>query len=354
MSDGIVHIHLDLLDDHPKNAAFGLDEEGLGELVASVADCGVLQPLLVRPKGNRYEIVSGHRRKRAARMAGLDTVPCRFLPDGVDDVVALVVTNFHRRDTPMARARAVRELKERLGIRRGGSRQAGANGNGCRLVELLNQPERTLRLYDKLNDLIPELQDCVERGVFGVKAGAQLASLPPQIQKALHAVLGDDIGDIHPEEVRRLREQSDRGYLVLEVLQQKLKELESELEARRQKDGQISDLEKRLAVLRAKKKELERDVIDRENAVRAIRERSQKSGAALYNLVERLARPIAAARPEIETLLERPLDAATASHILKWAQTMREVGTMLERAAGAACSAQDQKRKEPQLNAIQH
>ncbi len=52
MSDSTrtVFIRLDLLDDHPKNTAFGLDEEGLGELAASIADCGILQPLLVRPK----------------------------------------------------------------------------------------------------------------------------------------------------------------------------------------------------------------------------------------------------------------------------------------------------------------
>lgn len=91
------------------------DEEALGSLTASVRELGVLQPLLVRPgEGGQYELIAGERRWRAARRAGLDTVPA--LVKHVNDTASLeqaVVENLHREDlNPLEEAAAYQQLIE--------------------------------------------------------------------------------------------------------------------------------------------------------------------------------------------------------------------------------------------------
>jgi ParB/RepB/Spo0J family partition protein len=95
---------------------FRLDDDGvaLGELAASIADVGVLQPLMVRRISDRWEVVAGRRRLAAARIAGLDEVPCihRELTDDQAADVALT-ENLHRRDlSPIEIALALARLRD--------------------------------------------------------------------------------------------------------------------------------------------------------------------------------------------------------------------------------------------------
>ena len=114
------------------------DEESLASLTASVRELGVLQPVLVRPtdEPGRFELIAGERRWRAAKRAGLPTVPA--LVRTVDDLVSLeqaVVENLHREDlNPLEEAAAYQQLmedfeltQERLAERVGKSRSAVAN-----------------------------------------------------------------------------------------------------------------------------------------------------------------------------------------------------------------------------------
>lgn len=342
MSDKVVYLPVDVLDEHPDNRAiYGDTDNKLSELVASVRICGVLDPLIVRLKEDgRYEVLSGHRRRRAAELAGFKEVPCIVREDGTDPALVLIEANRPAREpTLMQKARQIRRLKELWGTGRGRPKgEKGNNGSQKQgiMPELLGMDERYVRRLDKLNDLIPELQDCVDRGVFGVLLGERLAGLPPEVQRSLYEVLGDDIRSLGLEEVKRLKEESDRGYFVLEVMQRRIKELESELEERDRRSGDISDLERRISVLRSKKRELERDVLDRESAVRIVKERVEKSGAALCNLIEQIASPVAAAKPQVEALLEEPLNPATAANIMKWAQVLVEVGFIVQAAVDRA------------------
>jgi ParB family transcriptional regulator, chromosome partitioning protein len=132
--------------DQPRRS---FDEAGLQGLAESVAERGVLQPVLVRPKpGGLYEIVAGERRWRAAKLAGLDTVPA--LVQERDDATTLevaLVENMAREDlNPVEEARAVAALVEELGLTReavgrrvGRSRVAISN-----LLRLLDLPDEAL------------------------------------------------------------------------------------------------------------------------------------------------------------------------------------------------------------------
>lgn len=356
----IIEIPTELLDEHPGNSIYNITEESIKELAASIQIYGVLEPLKVKPDGDRYLIISGHRRKRASVLAGLKTVPCIIKQDdeleGVSDEEILIEHNRTTREkSTMEKAREIRRLKELRGIHRGRPKEEEKNGNDYRIIcEELNISERTFRLYDKLNELVPEIQALVESGNIGLVLGVRLAGLDKEVQKELYEFLGDAIQDIGPEDIKQLREQNDRGYLVLEVMQKKLKDLEVELEQRRQKDGDIADLEKRIQVLQTKKKTLEYDLSDYANAASRAREQIISNGAALLGVVEQLTRPISGARPKIEGLLETPLEPTTATHLVKWAQVLIEVGQKLESVAKKALLIQGGKSDESKQKNNRH
>jgi len=97
---GVRHVPIDRIERNPENPRLLFEESALDDLAASIREHGVLQPILVRPLGHdQYQLVAGERRWRAARQAGLDTVPA--LVEELDDDAALeiaVIENLQRED----------------------------------------------------------------------------------------------------------------------------------------------------------------------------------------------------------------------------------------------------------------
>ncbi len=93
------HVHVELIERNPFQPRKDFESEALDELVESVRQHGVLQPLLVRPSGGQYQLIAGERRLMAAKKAGLETVPCRVLE--LEDQAmceAALEENLKRRD----------------------------------------------------------------------------------------------------------------------------------------------------------------------------------------------------------------------------------------------------------------
>ncbi|HEX2102316.1 MAG TPA: ParB/RepB/Spo0J family partition protein [Solirubrobacteraceae bacterium] len=144
-------VAVELIRPNPAQPRKRFDEDALQALAASLSERGVLQPVLVRPRpGGSYELVAGERRWRAARLAGLDTMPA--LVQHRDDRASLevaLIENMAREDlNPVEAARAVAALVEELGVTReevgrrvGRSRVAISN-----LLRLLDLPDETLEL----------------------------------------------------------------------------------------------------------------------------------------------------------------------------------------------------------------
>jgi ParB family transcriptional regulator, chromosome partitioning protein len=129
------------------------DEAAIEALAGSVRDRGVLQPVLVRPlQDGRYKLVAGERRWRAARIAGLETIPA--LVSWYDDLAALeaaLIENMAREDlSPVEEARACATLVEELGLthRQIGQRVGRSTSAVANLVRLLNLSEGILELLD--------------------------------------------------------------------------------------------------------------------------------------------------------------------------------------------------------------
>ena len=115
---GLVEIPVSAISPNPRQPRVDFDDEGLAALARSIQEVGVLQPVVVRARDGRYELVAGERRVRAARLAGLATMPA-IVREG-DDAESLreaLIENIHRQDlAPLELAAAFQELLEELGV----------------------------------------------------------------------------------------------------------------------------------------------------------------------------------------------------------------------------------------------
>lgn len=145
-----MEISLGDIDPNPDQPRREFDKDALKQLADSIAQSGVLQPLLVVKEGVRYRIVAGERRYRAARMAGLRTVPC-LVKNLTDEEImeAALIENLQREDlNPIEEAMGIRSLMDKCGYtqemaakRVGRSRPAVAN-----ILRLLTLPEKVQKL----------------------------------------------------------------------------------------------------------------------------------------------------------------------------------------------------------------
>jgi ParB family chromosome partitioning protein len=118
-STGLLEVPANAIAPNPKQPRSRFDDETLAELAASIREVGILQPIVVRRAGQGYEVVTGERRLRAAKLAGLATVPV-VLRDSEDaDLLReALIENIHREDlNPVELAEAFRQLLDDLGLK---------------------------------------------------------------------------------------------------------------------------------------------------------------------------------------------------------------------------------------------
>ena len=196
-TDGkVVEIAIDQLHSFHSHPFRVLDDEKMQETVESVREHGIISPLLVRPgKESGYEIISGHRRKRACELLGLKTVPC-FIRKMTDEeaTVAMVDSNIQREELLYSekayaykmKLDAIDRVKGRpkkegqvvpdyLGKK---STEVAAEGSG----ESYKQVER----YIRLTFLIKSLLDYVDEKHIAFGAGVELSYLEPEVQEVLY------------------------------------------------------------------------------------------------------------------------------------------------------------------------
>jgi len=164
---------LALIRPNPDQPRRRFDEAALAELAASIKKQGLLQPLLVRPRGEGYELVAGERRYRAAQMAGLAEVPAvvREVDDATAAALALI-ENIQRRDlNPIEEARGLARLIDEHGL----THQEAAEAVGRSRAAVTN----LLRLLE----LEPEVRAMVERGELEMGHARALLALPPARQR---------------------------------------------------------------------------------------------------------------------------------------------------------------------------
>ena len=150
-TDETAEIAIDLIDPSPVQPRSHFDDARLQELAMSIRENGIVQPILVRPKASRYELVAGERRWRAAQVAGLSQIPVivRDIPN--DKVLELaLIENIQREDlNPIEEARAYKNLIETVGL----TQESLAQRVGRDRSYITNHI-RLLRLSDDLQQLV--------------------------------------------------------------------------------------------------------------------------------------------------------------------------------------------------------
>jgi ParB family chromosome partitioning protein len=172
---GFAEIPIDHLLPNPQQPRFHFDQEALEELAASIRLHGVLQPLLVSEDSpGRYLLITGERRWRAARLAGLATVPA-VIRERIEEEQQLelaLVENLQRRDlTPLEESRAFEQLRSGLGL----SQQEIADRVGMDRSTVAN----SLRLVK----LPTEVQEMVERGELSAGHGRALLAFSDDAER---------------------------------------------------------------------------------------------------------------------------------------------------------------------------
>jgi ParB family chromosome partitioning protein len=152
-TERIKELGLDSIDANPYQPRERFDDEHLGELAESIRKHGVLQPVVVRRAGGRYQLVVGERRLRASKMAGRTTIPAIVREIGDDDSLKFaLLENLQREDlTPVEEARGYTALREEFGLSvkdvagiLGKDRSTVAN-----TLRLLNLPKRVIELLEQ-------------------------------------------------------------------------------------------------------------------------------------------------------------------------------------------------------------
>lgn len=198
-----------------------LDDEKMQDLIESVKLSGVLTPVLLRVDSNdEYEMISGHRRLHAAKMAGLNTIPAivRELSDD-DAVIAMVDANIQREELlPSEKAFAYRmkleAMKRQAGRPKNNSGQNDQNlmGKVSRdvLAKQVGESSKQVQRYIRLTELIPELLDMVDNKKLTFTVGVDISYIDKEIQKWIYEYI-KDTGFIKPQQITALRNQLNEG-----------------------------------------------------------------------------------------------------------------------------------------------
>lgn len=116
---GLLEIPVEAVEPNPRQPRTTFEDEALEALAMSIREVGVLQPIVVRKAGSGFELIAGERRLRAAKLAGLATVPAVIRDsDDAESLREALIENIHREDlNPIELAEAFRELLEELGLK---------------------------------------------------------------------------------------------------------------------------------------------------------------------------------------------------------------------------------------------
>ncbi len=225
--NGVIReIPLELIDGFPNHPFKVKDDEEMFKLVESVKTNGVLTPAILRPKENgRYEMVSGHRRKRACELAQMDTIRCE-VRDLTDDeaTILMVESNYHRPEIlPSEKAFAYKMRLEAMN--RQGKRSdltstplVSKSRSNEALGDEVGESREQIRRYIRLTYLIPKLLDLVDEGSIKMRPAVELSYLNEDFQKAVLEEIELNLSTPSHAQAIRLRKMQDEGTLSTQTI----------------------------------------------------------------------------------------------------------------------------------------
>ena len=203
-----------------------LDDDSMTRTVESISQFGVLAPLIARPRPEGgYEIISGHRRKHAAELANLDTVPVIVRNMEDDAATILMVDSNLQREHILPSERAFAYKMKLDAIKNQGARSdltSSQVGTKLRADEILAQQAGSSRnqvqRYIRLTELIPELMDMVDEKKIALNPAYELSFLKKEEQVDLLDAMDSEQATPSLSQAQRLKKYSQEGHLTLDMM----------------------------------------------------------------------------------------------------------------------------------------
>ena len=222
-------IPLELIDDFPDHPFKVRDDEDMIQLVESVKERGVITPATVRQKEDgRYELISGHRRKRACELAGFEALRCEVVDLDRDAATVLMVESNYQRSQILSSEKAFAYKMRLEAMNRQGQRSdltcapVGHKLDGAKSRDILGdevgESREQIRRYIRLTNLVPELLDLVDDGRIKMRPAVELSYLDEGCQRDVVEEI--DLNQCTPshDQTIRMRKFFSEGKLTPEVV----------------------------------------------------------------------------------------------------------------------------------------
>ena len=226
----IYDIPLSEIDDFPDHPFKVKDDEDMLQLVDSVRERGIITPITLRRKEDgRYEIVSGHRRKRACEIAGLETIPAEIKELSRDEAIILMVESNLQRSVILPSEKAFSYKMRLEAMKRQGQRTDLTSGPLGQKFEAVDSRQeladssvdsaRQVSRYIRLTELIPELLELVDEGRIALRPAVELSYLNDIEQQDLVEEIGLTLATPSHAQAIKMRNFSKEGKLTPEVIE---------------------------------------------------------------------------------------------------------------------------------------
>ena len=221
----LMEIPISQIREFPEHPYKVKDDESMVELVESIKIRGLIQPVLVRPLDDgTYEMVSGHRRKRAFELAGIEKIPARVKELTRDEAILSMVDSNLQRDEilPSEKAFAFKMRLEAMNRQAGRPKKENltpveSNFEKQRtnevLAEEVGESREQIRRYIRLTNLIPELLDLVDEKLIAMRPAVEISYFAPEAQKWLYDAIGAADATPSHAQTLRMRKYAEQGRL---------------------------------------------------------------------------------------------------------------------------------------------
>ena len=234
------------IDDFPDHPFQVRDDEDMQNLVESIRERGVITPAMVREKENgRYELISGHRRKRACELAGMDTLRCEVVDMDRDEAIIMMVeSNFQRSNIlPSEKAFAYKMRYEAM-KHQGSRRDLTSSPVGTKfrsdedIARETGDSRNQVHRYMRLTELVPELRDLVDEGRIKMRPAVELSYLDKDSQQDVVEQIEYTQGTPTHDQAIRMRKLSEEGNLTPQAVMAVMQELKPSQRERFVFDGE--------------------------------------------------------------------------------------------------------------------
>ena len=207
--------------DHPFRV---LEDESMREMAESIREYGILMPLVVRPvEEGQYEIISGHRRKYACEMIGMETVPVIVRELDRDASIIMMVDSNLQRENILPSERAAAYKMKLEAIKRQGQRsdltcgqvdhKLNESKSRDKIAEETGESGRQVQRYIRLTELSPELQQMVDEKKIAMTPAVEISYLKPEEQKLLVETIESEQATPSLSQAKRMKQMSREGTL---------------------------------------------------------------------------------------------------------------------------------------------